>query len=277
MVYALDMGALLAGTKFRGDFENRLKAVIKALEKQPGSDPLHRRDPHHHRRRRHQRRHHGRVEPPQARARLGPAALHRRDHLPGVPRPPRARQRPRPALPAHRGGRAERVDETAQILQGLRSSTRSSTPSRTQPEAVEAAAKLAGRYLQDRRLPDKAIDLLDEAGAAARLAHGEGYVVTVHDVEQVVAKMAQIPPRQVSASDKEQLRDLDKSLQGVIFGQDEAVSQLAAAIKLSRAGLRAPEKPIGSFLFSGPTGVGKTELAKQLAKVLGRRASCAST
>ncbi len=161
------------------------------------------------------------------------------------------------------------VDETTKILQGLQKRYEEFHKVTYAPLAIEAAAKLAARYLQDRRLPDKAIDLLDEAGAAARLAHDEGYVVTVEDVELVVARMAQIPPRQVSTSDKAQLKDLEKALHGVIYGQDEAVHQLAAAIKLSRAGLRAAEKPIGSFLFSGPTGVGKTELAKQLAKVLG--------
>src|SRR5689334_18740405 len=161
------------------------------------------------------------------------------------------------------------VDETTKILEGLQKRYEEFHKVTYTVEAIEAAAKLAGRYLQDRKLPDKAIDLLDEAGAAARLAHGDGHVVDVADVEAVVAKMAQIPPRQVSTSDKAQLKDLHETLKGAIFGQDEAVAQLATAIKLSRAGLRAPEKPIGSFLFSGPTSVGKTELAKQLAKALG--------
>ncbi len=267
-VYALDMGALLAGTKFRGDFENRLKAVIKALEKQTGSvlfiDEIH--------------------------TVIGAGAtsggtIDASNLLKPALTSGRLRCIGATTFQEYRGHlerdsalarRFQRIEvgepseaETVKILQGLQKQYEEFHTVTYHPEAVEAAAKLASRYLQDRRLPDKAIDLLDESGAAARLAHGEGYVVTVHDVEQVVAKMAQIPPRQVSASDKEQLRDLEKSLQGVIFGQEEAVSQLSAAIKLSRAGLRAPEKPIGSFLFSGPTGVGKTELAKQLAKTMG--------
>jgi ATP-dependent Clp protease ATP-binding subunit ClpA len=267
-VYALDMGALLAGTKFRGDFENRLKAVIKALEKQAGSvlfiDEIH--------------------------TVIGAGAtsggtIDASNLLKPALTSGKLRCIGATTFQEYRGHlerdsalarRFQRIEvgepseaETVKILQGLQKQYEEFHTVTYHPDAVEAAAKLASRYLQDRRLPDKAIDLLDESGAAARLAHGEGYEVTVHDVEQVVAKMAQIPPRQVSASDKEQLRDLDKSLRGVIFGQDEAVSQLAAAIKLSRAGLRAPEKPIGSFLFSGPTGVGKTELAKQLAKVMG--------
>jgi ATP-dependent Clp protease ATP-binding subunit ClpA len=161
------------------------------------------------------------------------------------------------------------VAETTLILKGLRKHYEEFHKVRFTDEALEAAAKLSDRYLRDRRLPDKAIDLIDESGAAARLAHGDGYTIGVPDIELVVAKMAQIPPRQVSTSDKAQLKDLQKELQGVVFGQDEAVTQLASAIKLSRAGLRSPEKPIGSFLFTGPTGVGKTELAKQLAKTMG--------
>jgi ATP-dependent Clp protease ATP-binding subunit ClpA len=267
-VYSLDMGALLAGTKFRGDFENRIKAVIKALEKQPGSvlfiDEIHTiigagatsggtMDASN------------LLKPALASGRLrciGATTFQEyRGHLERDSALARRFQRVEIGEPS--------VDETTKILQGLQKRYEDFHKVTYAPLAIEAAAKLAARYLQDRRLPDKAIDLLDEAGAAARLAHDDGYEVTVEDVELVVAKMAQIPPRQVSTSDKAQLRDLDKALRGVIYGQDEAVSQLAAAIKLSRAGLRAAEKPIGSFLFSGPTGVGKTELAKQLAKVLG--------
>ena len=267
-VYALDMGALLAGTKFRGDFENRIKAVIKALEKQPGSvlfiDEIHTiigagatsggtMDASN------------LLKPALVSGRLrciGATTFQEyRGHLERDSALARRFQRIEVGEPS--------VDETTKILRGLQSKYEEFHHVTYEPAAIEAASKLAARYLQDRRLPDKAIDLLDEAGAAARLAHGDGHVVTVDDVEQVVAKMAQIPPRQVSTSDKDQLRDLDKSLRGVIFGQDDAVAQLAMAIKLSRAGLRAPEKPIGSFLFTGPTGVGKTELAKQLARSLG--------
>ncbi|MDC0744323.1 ATP-dependent Clp protease ATP-binding subunit ClpA [Polyangium mundeleinium] len=267
-IYALDMGALIAGTRYRGDFENRLKGVLKALEKQPGAilfiDEIHTiigagaasggtMDASN------------LLKPALASGRLrciGATTFQEyRGHL------------ERDSALARRFQRIEinepSVDETRQILEGLRKHYEEFHKVRFTDAALEAAAKLSDRYLRDRRLPDKAIDLLDEAGAAARLAHGEDYTVDVSDIEIVVAKMAQIPPRQVSTSDRAQLKDLQKELEGVVFGQAEAVSQLASAIKLSRAGLRSPEKPIGSFLFTGPTGVGKTELAKQLAKVMG--------
>ncbi len=141
-------------------------------------------------------------------------------------------------------------------------------------EAVEQAASLAAKYLHDRRLPDKAIDLMDESGAAVKLAavdhpEDEKPKVSVSDVETVLARMAQIPPRTVQSDDKAKLKTLGEDLKSVVFGQEEAIEQLASAIKLSRAGLRSPEKPIGAFLLTGPTGVGKTEVAKQLARIMG--------
>jgi ATP-dependent Clp protease ATP-binding subunit ClpA len=160
-------------------------------------------------------------------------------------------------------------DDSVKILQGLVDRYAEFHQVRYEPEALTAAVSLSARYLQDRKLPDKAIDLIDEAGARAKLEHGDGYVVGEHDIEDIVARMAQIPPKQVNTSDREALRVLESELKRVVFAQDEAVEQLVGAIKLSRAGLRSPEKPIGSFLFTGPTGVGKTEMAKQLAKVLG--------
>ena len=267
-VYSLDRGALLAGTRYRGDFENRLKAVLKALEERPGSvlfiDEIHTiigagaasggtMDASN------------LLKPALASGRLrciGATTFQEyRGHM------------ERDSALARRFARIEigepSVVDTIAILKGLQKRYEEFHAVAYSPESLEAAAKLSARYLPDRKLPDKAIDLVDEAGAAAKLAHGDGYTVTVEDVEAVVAKMAQIPPRQVSTNDKEQLRDLDARLEGAIFGQKEAVQKLASAIKLARAGLRAPEKPIGSFLFTGPTGVGKTELAKQLAKVLG--------
>ncbi len=267
-VYSLDMGALLAGTRFRGDFENRMKAVLKALEKQPGAilfiDEIHTIigagaasggtiDASN------------LLKPALASGRLrciGATTFQEyRGHL------------ERDSALARRFQRIEvnepSIEETTKILQGLIKHYESFHKVKYTPEALEAAAKLAGRYLQDRKLPDKAIDLIDESGAAKRLAMGDGATVDVADIEKIVAKMAQIPTRQVSSDDKSQLRNLEPTLQGSIYGQDEAVKQLAAAIKVSRAGLRAQEKPIGSFLFTGPTGVGKTELAKQLAKALG--------
>jgi ATP-dependent Clp protease ATP-binding subunit ClpA len=268
VVYALDMGALVAGTRFRGDFENRLKAVLKALEEKPHAilfiDEIHTiigagatsggtMDAGN------------LLKPALASGRLrciGATTFQEmRSHLERDSALARRFQKIEVGEPS--------VDETRRILEGLMPRYEEFHGVKYTPEAIEAAASLAARYLRDKKLPDKAIDLMDESGAAGKLAHGAGYEVTQADVEAIVAKMAQIPPRQVSTSDKDQLRNLQKDLGGVVFGQEEAVKAVADAIKLSRAGLRSQEKPIGSFLFTGPTGVGKTELAKQLAKSLG--------
>jgi ATP-dependent Clp protease ATP-binding subunit ClpA len=269
-VYLLDMGALLAGTKFRGQFEERLKAVLKALQKIPGAvlfiDEIHTivgagatsggsMDASN------------LLKPALASGTLRcigsttyqeykaafekDRALSRRFQKIEVPEPS--------------------VEDTVKILEGLRSRYEGHHGVTYERDALRAAAELAAKHINDRFLPDKAIDVLDETGAAERLLP-EGQrtgKVTVAAVELVVSRMAKIPPRSVSASEGAQLRNVEAELKKVIYGQDKAIEELAATIKLSRSGLRAPEKPIGSFLFSGPTGVGKTELAKQLAKVLG--------
>jgi ATP-dependent Clp protease ATP-binding subunit ClpA len=161
------------------------------------------------------------------------------------------------------------LEETIQILEGLRPRYEEFHHVKYAEGTLPAAAQLAQRHLNDRRMPDKAIDLIDEAGADCKLESGPGSTVGVERIEAVVARMAQIPPRQVSSSDKTALRNLEKELGAVVFGQDRAIAELASAIKLARAGLRPPAKPIGSYLFTGPTGVGKTEVARQLALVLG--------
>jgi ATP-dependent Clp protease ATP-binding subunit ClpA len=268
VVYSLDMGALLAGTRYRGDFEERLKGVMKALQKIDGAvlfiDEIHTiigagstsggsMD---------------------ASALLKPALASGKLRCIGSTtfQEYRAHFEKDRAL-ARRFQRVDvgepSVEDTIKILQGLRPQYEEFHGITYTEEAIEGAANLSSRYLHDRRLPDKAIDLLDEAGAAAKLSAGAGAKVGILEVEAVLSRMAQIPPREVSGTDKERLGNLEKELRGVIFGQDHAVSQLVSAIKLSRAGLRSPEKPIGSFLFTGPTGVGKTEVAKQLAKTLG--------
>jgi ATP-dependent Clp protease ATP-binding subunit ClpA len=268
VVYSLDMGALVAGTRFRGDFENRLKAVLKALEDKPHSilfiDEIHTiigagatsggtMDAGN------------LLKPALASGRLrciGATTFQEmRSHLERDSALARRFQKIEIGEPS--------VDETRRILEGLKPKYEEFHGVVYSPEAIEAAATLASRYLRDKKLPDKAIDLMDESGAAGKLAHERGYVVTVADVEAIVSKMAQIPARQVSTNDKTQLKSLEADLAGVVFGQEQAVKAVADSIKLARAGLRNAEKPIGSFLFTGPTGVGKTELAKQLAKSLG--------
>lgn len=270
VVYSLDMGALLAGTKFRGDFEARMKAIISELESQPGSilfvDELHtvvgagaagg-----------------GTVD---ASNLLKPALSGGRIRCIGATTFEEYRKHmERDTALTRRFQKIDvlepTVDETILILKGLKASYESYHELTYTDEAVEAAARLADKHLRDRKLPDKAIDLLDEAGADAKLEHtGEGRpVVDVHRIEQVVARMAQIPTKQVSSDDKAALKNLEFELRSKVFGQDRAIGELASAIKLARAGLRPPEKPIGSYLFAGPTGVGKTEVAKQLARILG--------
>ncbi len=294
-VYALDMGALVAGTRYRGDFEERLKAVIKALEKLDGAilfiDEIHTivgagatsggsMDASN------------LLKPALGGGRLkciGSTTFDEyRQHFEKDRALSRRFQRVEVLEPS--------LEDTVLILKGLQAKYEDYHGVTYEPDAVLAAANLASKYLHDKKLPDKAIDLLDEAGAAVKLRDGaptlaasdaapanekdaekdanEGEAptrstVTVSDVETVLARMAQIPPREVSSNDKGRLRDLETELGSVVFGQSAAVAELASAIKLARAGLRNPEKPIGSFLLTGPTGVGKTEVAKQLAKIMG--------
>jgi ATP-dependent Clp protease ATP-binding subunit ClpA len=268
VIYALDMGALVAGTRFRGDFENRVKAVLKKLDERPGAilfvDEMHT------------------VVGAGAASGgtldaanlLKPALSSGKLRCIGATTFEEYRSHvERDRALARRFQKIEvlepSLDETIQILKGLLPRYAEFHHVTYDAEAVEASAKLADRHLHDRKMPDKAIDLLDEAGADAKLEDGENAKVGVERIEAVVARMAQIPPKQVSSSDKTALMNLEKDLELVVFGQNRALKELSTAIKLSRAGLRPREKPIGSYLFTGPTGVGKTEAARQLAKTLG--------
>jgi ATP-dependent Clp protease ATP-binding subunit ClpA len=269
-IFALDMGALLAGTRFRGDFEQRLKGVLAALLKQPGAilfiDEIH--------------------TVVGAGAASG-GSLDASNILKPVLQSGELRcigattyhdyksyfERDR-AL-ARRFQKIEvpepTTDETHEILKGLKKHYEEHHGVTYTRGALRAAADLAAKHINDRHLPDKAIDVIDEAGAIVQMqpAGQRRKVVRVKDIEHVVATMAKIPPRSVSVSDRERLETLERDLKLSVFGQDEAIQTLASAIKLARAGLGHPEKPVGSFLFAGPTGVGKTEVAKQLASVLG--------
>jgi ATP-dependent Clp protease ATP-binding subunit ClpA len=269
-LYALDLGALLAGTKFRGQFEERLKAVVKALAEKPGAilfiDEIHMlvgagatsggsMDASN------------LLKPALANGELRSIgsttfsdfkasfdrdkALARRFQKIEVLEPSR--------------------DEAVQILQGLKSRYEEHHGVTYSEPALEAAVDLSAKHLVDRHLPDKAIDVIDEAGALQRMKPENERVplIGVPEIEQVVAKIARIPPRSVSSDDKSALKSLAPELKKVVYGQDPAIEALASAILLSRSGLGSPTKPIGSFLFSGPTGVGKTELAKQLARIMG--------
>jgi ATP-dependent Clp protease ATP-binding subunit ClpA len=270
VIYALDMGALLAGTKFRGDFEARLKGVLAGLKKQPNSilfiDEIHTivgagatsggsMDASNI------------LKPALASGELkciGSTTYH--DYKSYFERD-RALARRFQKIEISEPS----VDEAYQILQGLKPHYEKHHGVHYSSAALHAAVKLSAKHINDRRLPDKAIDVIDEIGAAVKILPAEKRKKTVgaKDVEKIVAKIAKIPPRSVSVSDKEQLQNLERDLKLTVFGQDAAIEMLASTIKLSRSGLGHPEKPIGCFLFSGPTGVGKTEVAKQLARVMG--------
>jgi len=269
-VHSLDMGALLAGTKYRGDFEQRLKAVLKQLKANPDAvlfiDEIH------------------------TLIGAGSASGGTLD----------ASNLLKPALSSgqlkcigattfaeYRGifekdhalsRRFQKVDvseptveQTIEILRGLKSRFEDHHGVKYSAAAISAAAELSAKFINDRHLPDKAIDVIDEAGAAQRILpkSKQRKTITRADVEDIVAKIARIPPQSVSTDDRNKLATLDRDLKSVVFGQDPAIEALAAAIKMSRSGLGKPDKPIGSFLFSGPTGVGKTEVAKQLSFILG--------
>ena len=269
-VYALDMGALLAGTRYRGEFEMRLKALIGELQKKPGVilfiDEIHTivgagavsggsMDASNI------------LKPALASGKLRCIGSTTHNEYKASFERDRALARRFQIIEISQPS----VGDTIQILHGLKSYYENHHSVKYSDEAVRAAAELSAKYINDRYLPDKAIDVIDEVGAATKLKPVEERpeMITEIAVELVVAKMAKIPPKTVSASDKEKLQSLDAELKAVIYGQDHAINQLVNAIKLSRSGLANPDKPIGSFLFSGPTGVGKTELAKQLARTLG--------
>ena len=265
-VYSLDMGALLAGTKFRGQFEQRLKGVIKKLQELPNAilfiDEIHTIVGA------------GSVQGGSMDASniLKPALASGKLRCIGSTTFEEYKSSfDRDRALARRFQKIEvnepSEDETVLILEGLRSRYETHHGATYEPGTFEAATKLSALHLRERLLPDKAIDVIDETGAMVRLRGGK--TISVADIEHVVAKMARIPEKTVSSSDRDKLKHLDEELHKVIFGQDDAIAQITASIKLSRAGLRAADKPIGNFLFAGPTGVGKTELAKQLAAVMG--------
>ena len=270
VIYSLDMGSLLAGTRYRGDFEERLKQVVSELEKMPHAilfiDEIH--------------------------TVIGAGATSGG-----------AMDASNLLKPALSGGtircigsttykefrnhfekdrallrRFQKIDvneptveDTIKILRGLRSAFEEHHKVKYTPDAIKTAVELSARYINDRKLPDKAIDVIDEVGAMQMLVppSRRKKTITAREIEQVIATMARIPPKSVSSDDKKALENLERDLKRVVFGQDKAIGVLSTAMKLSRAGLRDPDKPIGSFLFSGPTGVGKTEVARQLASIMG--------
>jgi len=269
-IYSLDLGSLLAGTKYRGDFEKRFKALLAELKKREHAvlfiDEIHTiigagaasggvMDASN------------LLKPLLSSGQLRCIGSTTFNEYRGIFEKDRALSRRFQKIDVHEPS----VDETVQILQGLKSCFEDHHKVRFTDAALEAAAQLANRHITERFLPDKAIDVIDEAGAFQALLPEDQRkeIISVTEIENVVAKMARIPAKSVSASDKAQLAKLEDNLKMVVFGQDQAIDALATSIKLARAGLGAEEKPIGSFLFAGPTGVGKTELCRQLAQVMG--------
>ena len=269
-IYALDMGALLAGTRYRGDFEERLKAVLRELEDIEGAvlfiDEIHTvigagatsggaMDASN------------LLKPALASGTLrcvGSTTYKEfRNHFEKDRALVRRFQKIDVVEPT--------VEDSVKILKGLKPYYEKHHNVRYTAEAIRASVELSARYIHDRKLPDKAIDVIDEVGAAQMLLpeSRRKKTISVKDVETVVAKIARIPPKSVSKDDTKALQNLDRDLQTVVFGQDKAIGALSSAIKLARAGLREPEKPIGCYLFSGPTGVGKTEVSRQLARIMG--------
>lgn len=270
IIYALDLGALVAGTKYRGDFEKRLKAVLSALKKEPGAilfiDEIHTiigagsasggtMDASN------------LIKPVLASGQLRCIGSTTFQEYRGIFEKDRALAR-----------RFQKIDivepsvaDTIAILNGIKSRFEEHHGVEYAADAIRAAVDLSVKHIGDRLLPDKAIDVIDEAGARQRLLPDDQrkHLVDVEEIELIIAKMARIPTKQVSASDKDVLQNLERNLKMVIFGQDPAIETLAAAIKMARSGLANPDKPIGSFLFAGPTGVGKTEVTRQLALQLG--------
>jgi ATP-dependent Clp protease ATP-binding subunit ClpA len=269
VIYSLDLGALVAGTKYRGDFEKRLKSVINELKKDPHAilfiDEIHTiigagaasggvMDASN------------LIKPVLASGELKCIGSTTYQEYRGIFEKDRALAR-----------RFQKIDvkeptegETVQILKGLKSRLEDHHKVRFANKALEAAVHLSSRYINDRFLPDKAIDVIDEAGAYQQLqGNKKKKLVGVGDVEKIIAQIARIPPKTVSVSDKELLRGIEKNLKMVVFGQDKAIDELSATIKMSRSGIGDQSKPIGSFLLTGPTGVGKTEITRQLSKIMG--------
>ena len=270
VIYSLDMGALLAGTKYRGDFEQRLKSVMKKLEEQPDAvlfiDEIHTLigagaasggtlDASN------------LLKPALSNGSLKCIGATTYQEYRGIFEKDHALSR-----------RFQKVDveepsvaETVEILKGLKSRFEKHHSVKYTIGALNTAAELSAKYINDRHLPDKAIDVIDEAGAAQRILpkSKQKKVIGDKEIEDIVAKIARIPPKNISSDDRNALKTLDRDLKAVVFGQDKAIESLASAIKMARSGLGSQNKPIGSFLFSGPTGVGKTEVAKQLAYTLG--------